>query len=226
MAIRVLIVDDHGVLRAGLTTLLNAAEDLEVVGGAASAAEASRLAGSLQPDLALVDISLPDGDGIAVTAALKAENPDLKVLVLTAHEEPALVQKAVQAGASGYVVKRAAEGELLDAIRAAMRGEVYLDPTMVRAFISPGAAAGRELVKPDMDLLTRREVEVLRLIAEGFTNNQIADTLVVSPRTVESHRNNIVGKLNLRSRAELVRYARDHGLLDAPVSSPRTSIGV
>jgi two-component system response regulator NreC len=214
MAIRVLIADDHGVLRAGLRALLNAEPDLEVVGEAADGDEAMQLARTLQPDVVLMDIHMPGCGGIEATRRLKVLHPDVLVLILTVHEERSLLQEAIRAGAAGYIIKRAVESELINAVHAVSRGDLYVHPAMTRALLD-----GKTAPRIDDDLvveeLTPREIEVLRLIAQGHTNRQIADILTISVRTVESHRANLMVKLNLHSRVELVRYAMEHGLLQA-----------
>ncbi len=213
MPVRILIVDDHGVLRAGLRSLLHTAPNMEVVGEAADGPQALRLVTTLNPDLVLLDISMPGADGIAVMKQIKAEHPNILVLMLTAHEDQALLIEAMKAGAAGYVVKRAVEGELINAIDAVLRGDMYVHPAVTRALL-PGTAP-KSPERPAYEaVLTPREIEVLRLIAQGHTNSQIASLLSLSVRTVESHRANIIDKLHLNNRAELVRYARDQGLLN------------
>lgn len=213
MPVRVLIVDDHGVLRAAVRSLLQKAPDLEVVGEASDGQQALSLTETLAPDLVLLDISLPGADGIAVMKSIKARFPRVLVLVLTAHEDSGLLIEAIRAGAAGYVVKRAVESELIGAIAAVSRGDLYVHPAVTRGLLSdsvPGPAP-----HPDHEaILTPREIEVLRLIAQGHTNSQVGIILSLSVRTVESHRANIMDKLHLENRAELVRYARDYGLLD------------
>jgi two-component system response regulator NreC len=211
MAIQILVVDDHGVLRAGLRALLNAEADFRVVGEAAGGCEALQLAAVLKPEVVLLDVSMPDMDGIEVTRALVQRQPQVRVLLLTIHEDEALVREAIQAGAAGYVVKRAAESELINAIRSAAAGDLYIHPSMTRALLdlpsrrpsSPSEAAD----------LTPREVDVLQMLAQGYTNRQIAELLSLSVRTVETHRANLRAKLDLRSRADLIRYAAQQGLL-------------
>lgn len=212
MTVRVLLADDHGVLRGGLRTLLNEMPGYQVVGEAADGGEAVRLAEELRPDLALLDISMPMMDGIEVTRALKARQPDVTVLILTVHEDEQLLREAIKAGAAGYVVKKAAQSELLSAMEAALRGDLYVHPAMTRALLAP-VSNQQVLYQPSEEVLTRREVQVLALIAQGYTNMQIAEALVVSIRTVESHRANIMSKLGVHNRAELVRYAIQHGVL-------------
>jgi two-component system response regulator NreC len=212
MPIRILIADDHGILRAGLRNLLTPDSDMQVVGEAADGAEAVRLVLRLQPDLVLMDISMPNMGGMDALQQITEKLPGCKVLMLTVHEDEGLLRKAIRAGASGYVIKRAAESELIGAIRTAMQGDLYIHPAMnrllLRDLVPAGAAA-----RPSENTLTHRELEVLRLVARGYTNNQIADTLCISPRTVEGHRANLMAKLNLRRRVELVEYAEQHGLL-------------
>ncbi len=213
MSVGILIADDHGVLRAGLRALLNGEQDLKVVGEAAEGHEALRMAGDLQPDIVLLDLSMPNLNGIEVARQIKERFPAMSVLILTVHEDEGLLQEAIRVGASGYIIKRAVESELINAIRAVSRGEMYVHPAMTRALMKE--LAPRPV--PDSDparLLTRREMEVLRFIAQGHTNRQIADSLCLSVRTVESHRANLMSKLNLTGRVELVHYAMEHGLLE------------
>ena len=213
MPLRTLIADDHGVLRAGLRALLNAEPDLEVVGEAANTDEVLRLANALRPDVVLMDISMPSFGGIEATRRLLEVQPDLRVLILTVHEDKALLQEAIRVGAAGYILKRAVGSELVDAIHAVARGDLYIHPAMTRALL-PALSAKPAVESGQTESLTPREIEVLQLIAAGYTNRQIADRLTLSVRTVESHRANIMDKLGLRSRVELVRYAAKHGLLE------------
>lgn len=216
MSIRILIVDDHGVLRAGLKALLSAEPDFEVVQDASNGIDALRLAADLNPDIVLLDMSMPGPNGIEVTRQLKKTLPEIRILILTVHEDEVMLQEAIQAGASGYILKRAVESELIDAIQAVWRGDLYVHPAMTRALLKaisptthPAPGSQEELV----EALTPREAEVLRLIAQGYTNRQMADHLSISVRTVESHRANLMGKLGLRSRVELVRYAKENKLM-------------
>ena len=213
MPIRILVADDHGVLRAGLRALLNSEPDFQVVGEAADGQTAARLAEELRPDVALLDLSMPGLDGIQVTRQLKQTLPETRTLILTVHEDEGLLREAIKAGASGYIVKRAVESELISAIRAICAGSLYVHPSLTRALlkeISPSLVPDENPSEP----LTAREIEVLRLIAQGHTNRQVADVLHISVRTVESHRANLMSKLGLSSRAELVRYAMEHNLLE------------
>lgn len=213
MTIRILLADDHGILRAGLRNLLNAEPDLEVIGEAADGIQVLEMAERSHPDLILMDISMPNMGGIDVLQQLREEESKSRVLMLTVHEDESLLRKAIRAGASGYLVKRAAEYELLTAIKTVMQGDLYIHPAMTRALLKD--LVPEHALKPANDnTLTHREMEILRLVARGYTNNQIAQRLSISARTVEGHRANVMGKLGLHSRVELVEYAEQHGLLD------------
>jgi len=206
--IGVLIVDDHAILRAGLRTLLNLQPDMEVVGEAAEGLEAVEKVKRLEPDVVLMDITLPGMEGLEVTKKLKKTHPDVRVLILTMHEDRRFLYSALKAGASGYVVKRAADTELIDAIRAAYRGDVFLHPSMAKIVAEDYVEqAGTEKGLSD------REREVLRLIAEGRTYKEMAKLLAVSVKTIETYRERIKEKLGLHTRAELVRYALEKGLV-------------
>ncbi|GAB4481996.1 MAG: response regulator transcription factor [Anaerolineales bacterium] len=213
--IRLLLVDDHAVVRSGLRLLLQSEADIEIAGEAATGAQAIALTQSLQPDIVLIDIGLPDMSGIAATREIKHLCPQSAVLALTIHEDEEYFFKMLEAGASGYVPKRAAPEELLSAIHTVAQGEVYLYPSLakflVRDFLGQGRAASAE----DESALTAREEEVLARLAEGDSNDKIAHTLVISVSTVERHRENIMRKLGLHSRAELVRYAIRKGIIQA-----------
>ncbi len=210
--IRLLIADDHGILRAGLRALLDSEPDMHVVAEAASGEDALRLSVERQPDVALLDLTMPGVSGIDVARRLREDLPELHILILTVHEDETLLREAIRAGAAGYITKRAIESELINAVRTVHRGNRYVHPTMTHALL-------RDLTPeppptPPAEDLTPRETEVLRLIALGHTNRQAGEILHISVRTVETHRANIMDKLNLRGRVELVGYARDHGLLD------------
>jgi two-component system response regulator NreC len=214
MSIRILIADDHGVIRAGLRALLENIPDVTVVGEASDGGEALEKAVELKPDILLMDLSMPNMGGIEATLKLAQREPKVRVLILTVHEEESLLKEVVRMGASGYIVKRAAQEDLLHAIRVVARGDLYIHPTMNRALFSDPPASIRP--KPtETETLTLREIEVLQLLAKGYTNRQIAEHLSLSPRTVEGHRANLSGKLGLHSRVELVEYAEKHGLLKA-----------
>jgi two-component system, NarL family, response regulator NreC len=211
--IRILIADDHAVVRTGLRALLSADPDLEIVGEANDGDEALRLAETLHPDMVLLDITMPPDNGIKAAQRLKEKHPDLIVLFLTMHEDESLLHEALRAGAAGYVTKRAEESEILEAIRAANRGDIYVHPAMTSALLHQPVAMEHRRGSPVVDALTPREIDVLRLLARGNTNRQIAVLLGLSVRTVENHRANLMGKLGLASRVELVNYAEEHNLL-------------
>lgn len=217
MKIRLLLVDDHLVVRSGLRMLLEDEEDVEIVGEASTALEALKAITRLQPDVVLMDIGLPDMSGIDATREIKRLRPQTAVVALTIHEDEEYFFKMLEAGASGYVPKRAAPEELLTAIRAAAQNEVYLFPSLakllVRDFLTHEAPEKNE---PQLlDGLTTREQEVLAHLAEGSTNEEIADLLGISPKTVARHRENLMSKLRLHSRTELVKYAIRKGIIKA-----------
>jgi two-component system response regulator NreC len=216
MGTRLLLVDDHAVVRSGLRMLLEGQPDVEIVGEAGTAAQALEAVEHYLPDVILMDIGLPDKSGIEATREIKMHFPRVAVVALTIHEDEEYFFKMLDAGAAGYVPKRAAPDELLTAIRAAAAGEVYLYPSLakllVRDFLSGDRQAGAQA---GLDGLTDREGEVLTYLAEGASNSEIAAALVISPKTVERHRENIMRKLNLHSRAELVRYAIRRGIIKA-----------
>jgi two-component system, NarL family, response regulator NreC len=213
MSIHILIADDHGVLRAGLRALLSAEADLEVVGEASNGQETLRQAEAIKPEVILLDLSMPDLGGLEVARQLKEIAPASRVLILTVHEDESLLQEAIRAGAAGYIIKRAAESELIDAIRAVWRGDLYVHPAMTRALLKEIAPSPAPR-KPLIEMPTPREIDVLRFIARGYTNRETAEALTLSVRTVESHRANLMDKLSLRSRVELVRYARENGFIE------------
>ncbi|MBM3144229.1 MAG: response regulator transcription factor [Chloroflexi bacterium] len=214
MKIRLLLVDDHAVVRSGLRMLLEGEEDVQIVGEAGMASEAINLTPDLRPDVILMDIGLPDISGIDATRQIKDLWPDTAIVALTIHEDEEYFFKMLEAGASGYVPKRAAPEELLTAIRVAASGEVYLYPSLAKLLV-------KDYLMQDqidgeiraLDGLTGRQQEVLALLAEGVTNAEIAERLHISPKTVASHRENIMQKLNLHSRTELVKYALRKGLI-------------
>lgn len=211
MTIRVLVVDDHAVVRAGLRRVLDAEDDIETVGEAPSAERAVFEAIEHKPDVVLLDVVMPGKSGIEGLPALLQAAPDTKVLVLSMQDDPRYVREAFEAGASGYVLKEAADTEVVDAVRAVAGGTRYLHPALGARLVS---AEAEERRRADADPLSEREREVLRLLALGHTNQEIAALLYISVRTAETHRAHIMQKLNLSSRAELVRYALDHGLFD------------
>lgn len=216
MPTRLLLVDDHAVVRSGLRMLLESESDMQIVGEAGSAAEALQAVERLKPDVVLLDIGLPDSSGIEVARQVKQVSPATAVVALTIHEDEEYFFKMLEAGAVGYVPKRAAPEELIQAIQAAALGEVYLYPSLAKLLVkdyltSEGAARNARA----LDGLTDREQEVLALLAEGESNPEIADRLGISPKTVSRHRENIMRKLNLHSRSELVKYAIRKGIIHA-----------
>lgn len=210
--IRVIIADDHTIFRSGLNMLLSSEPDINVIGEAEDGQTAIQLAKELNPDVILMDIGMPELNGIEATERIKLETPDINILVLTMHRSDEYFFKVLEAGASGYILKGAETSELINAVRSVAKGEVFLYPSMagrlVKEYLSQSTASKISSAK-----LTKREREILQLIAEGFTNKEIAKKLVLSPSTVHSHRTNLLHKLNLNSRHELVQYAREHGLM-------------
>ena len=211
MSIRVVIVDDHAVVRTGLRLLLDGQEDIETVGEAGSARDAVFEVRARKPDIVLMDVGLPDRSGIDVTPDVLHEAPEAKVLVLSMEDDPSYVRNAFAAGASGYVLKEAADSELVAALRQVAAGERYVHPTLGARLAAADVGA---TAHADADPLSEREREVLRLLALGHTNQEIAGMLFISVRTAETHRAHIMQKLRLNTRAELVRYALGHGLLE------------
>ena len=214
MTIRVFLCDDHALLRSGLKALLAGEPGLEVVGEAGDGDEAVERVSALRPDVALVDITMPGMNGIDAARQLHRRAPDVKVLMLTMHDDPEYLFQALEAGAAGYVLKRAADAELVEAIQRVTRDEAFLAPAAARAVVADYLGRrDRGELPVVVETLTAREEEILGLLADGYTNQEIADELIISVKTVETHRSHILGKLGLRKRAELVRYARTHGLL-------------
>jgi DNA-binding NarL/FixJ family response regulator len=214
---RVLIADDHAVLRAGLRMLINAQPDLEVVGEAADCPEALRKARELSPDVLTLDLSMPGGGSVKVIERLREECPPTRVLVLTMHDDPAYLRAVLAVGGSGYVVKTAADTELLTAIRAVARGRTFIDLDLAanKGQEMFGNAQGSHPARATAPApaLSPREREVLQLLAQGHTNQFIADRLFLSIKTIETYRARIADKLGLRSRADIIRYAIEIGLI-------------
>ncbi|HYZ79006.1 MAG TPA: response regulator transcription factor [Gaiellaceae bacterium] len=212
MSVRVLIVDDHAVVRAGLRLLLDAEEDVEPVGEAGSGREAIFQNRSLKPDVILLDVVMPDESGLDVIPTLLHERPEAKVLVLSMQDDPQYVRQAFAAGASGYVLKEAADTEVVAALLEVAKGGRYVHSELGARLVAAETEAAR---RAEADPLSDREREVLRLLALGHTNQEIAKQLYISVRTAETHRAHIMQKLRLTSRAELVRHALAQGLLEA-----------
>jgi two-component system response regulator NreC len=207
--IRVVIADDHAVVRAGLRMLLDAAEGLHVVAEAGDVPTAMQVIRAHRPGVAVLDLNMPGGSGLEAIPLLRESTPETAIVVLTMQDDPGFARQALQGGASGFVLKEAADEELLEAVRLAARGETYLNPRLgARLAAQPSTPAGPP------DDLSARELDVLRLIALGHTNTEIAGQLFLSVRTVESHRAHIQQKTRCSTRAELVRYALDHGLVE------------
>ena len=213
LPIRLMLVDDHEIMRAGLRMLLGTQPDMEIVSEAGSGAEAIELAQAHKPDVILMDVAMPDMNGMEATRQLRVCCPSVAVLALTIHEEEDYFFEMLDAGASGYIPKRAAPDDLLHAIRTVHRGEVFLHSSVATVLVRDYLQRGGGAAEADLSGLTEREREVLTLIAEGLTNKQIGEQLGISPKTVARHRDNITGKLDLSSRAELTRYAIKNGLI-------------
>lgn len=217
MAIRVLICDDHIMVRQGVRMVLQSEPDIELVGEAGRGEEAVALAVQLKPEVVIMDLSLPDMSGIEATRQIKAAVPSTRVIALTMHEEEPYVMEVLRAGAEAYIVKRSAAADLVNAMRQVMAGQAVLDPVVTRAVVT-GYVSRPTPPTPDKgtdSVLTPREREILILVAEGFTNAEIAKKLFISEKTVQTHRSNILDKLNIHDRTELVRYAIRHGLVEA-----------
>jgi two-component system response regulator NreC len=211
---RLLLVDDHEVVRSGLRMLLESQHDIQIVGEAGTAAEALEAVEELEPEVVLIDIGLPDMSGIEVTERIRKIRPEIALVALTIHEDKEYFFKMLEAGATGYVPKRAAPEELLTAIRAAAQGQVYLYPSLATLLVKDYLVQDEEERESRMlGGLTEREVEVLTQVADGATNAEIGNDLGISPKTVARHRENIMGKLNLHSRTELVKYAIRKGII-------------
>ena len=216
MKIKVVVADDHAIVREGVRMILAKERDIEVVGEAADGAQALQLVETAKPDVVVMDISMPGMGGIEATQKVKERYPKVNVLALTMHEDETYVFQLLRAGASGYVLKRAAAQDLVQAVRAAAKGEAFLYPSVARKVVEDylrRVEAGEE--KERYDGLTQREKEVLTLIAQGLPNQEIADKLYISIKTVQTHRAHILEKLGLHDRTELVRYAIRKGLIEA-----------
>jgi DNA-binding NarL/FixJ family response regulator len=209
---RILIADDHAIVRSGLRKVLDASPDLEVVAEAADGAEAVQKALAEDVHLAILDVSMPRLTGIQAAAELQKRKPELKTLILSMYDSEQFLFEALKAGASGYVLKSGADTDIVDACRAAMRGDSYLYPSavtkLVRDYVDRGGRGEEEF-----DILTPRELEILKLIAEAHTSKEIAEQLFISIKTVDRHRQNILDKLGMRDRVELTRYAIRRGLI-------------
>jgi two-component system response regulator NreC len=214
MTIRILLADDHAVLRTGLRLLLTSQNEYEVVGEASSGTETLALAAELQPDLILLDLSMPALGGLDALPTLRQLLPAAKILILTMHDDPQYLRQALKHGASGYILKKAADTELLSAIKAVLRGEVYVHPSMTRVLLEDMLPASQSAKSEDAwASLSEREQEVLKMVALGHTSGEIAEQLNLSAKTVETYRARGMEKLGLRTRAALVKFALQEGLI-------------
>ena len=210
--ISVLIVDDHTIVRSGVRMLLEAESDIKVVGEALNGREALELVETLHPDVVLMDITMPEMDGLEATMQLKTRFPDINVLVLTMHRSDDYFFEMLKAGASGYILNGAKTSELINAVRIVQRGEIFLYPSMTQKLVQ-GYLQLADWENEAEPSLSPREKEIFRLLAEGYSNKEIAEKLVISPSTVHSHRGNLMEKLGLNNRRELIQYARKRGLI-------------
>lgn len=211
--IRVLIADDHTIVRSGIRLLLDAETDIVTVGEALDGEHTLRLAEALRPDVILMDIAMPGINGLEATRLIKERFPETQILILSMHRTDEYIFEVIKSGASGYVLKSEDTNQLIEAIRAVARGEVFLHPHMTQILLQDYLRLTKEKDDPTVPKLSPREMEILQLLANGYTNKEIAERLVVSPSTIHTHRTNLMQKLNLDSRHKLVRYARDHGLI-------------
>lgn len=214
-SLRIFLADDHTVMREGLKSLVNAQADMNVIGEADNGRATLQKVRELQPDVIILDVSMPDLNGIQVTERLKRTCQTVTVLVLTAHDDNGYLRQLLEVGASGYVLKKAAAEELINAIRIVASGGVYLDPSLAGKVVGGYLGNRRFGGKPQTTDLSEREAEVLRLVAWGYTNKEVAAYLRISVKTVETHKANIMQKLDLKSRVEMVRYALRQGWLRA-----------
>ncbi len=211
--IRVLVVDDHTIVRDGVCALLAIAGDIEVVGKAANGSEALKMVKELQPNVVLMDIAMPIMGGLEATRRICKEFPRTKVLVLTQYDDKEYVFPVIEAGASGFISKAAASSELASGIRSVYHGDSYLSPSVTRLLVEDYQHGGGRISHDPYEQLTDRERDVLKLVAEGHTTQEIADMLVVSPKTVEGHKTNLMAKLGIHNRTELVKYALRKGII-------------
>ena len=211
--IRVLVVDDHTIVRDGICALLALAGDIEVIGEAANGSEALKIVKELEPDVVLMDITMPVMDGLEATRQIRRKFPRIRVLALTQYDDKEYVFPVIAAGASGFISKVAASSELTSGIRSVYQGDSYLSPSIARLLIEDYQRGGGQAIHEPYERLTDREREVLKLIAEGRTTKEVADILVISPRTVEGHKTNLMAKLGIHNRTELVKYALRKGII-------------
>ena len=215
--IRVLIVDDHAILRDGIRSILEGQEDIIVIGEASDGVEAVEYAGKLLPDIVLMDISMPRTNGLAATRQIKERYPHVKVLIMTQHDNREYITPALQAGASGYVLKRSGRREMLNALRQVHEQGAFLTGKVTQEVLQEYSQSGNIPAKDELSL-TDREKQVLRLIVDGKSNKEIALHLAISPKTVSVHRTNIMTKLNVQNTVDLIRFVSEHHLINAPIS--------
>lgn len=214
MRIKVLLADDHTILRDGIRSLIEDEPDMEVIGEAEDGITVVKLAETLQPDVILMDIAMPLLNGLEATRQIRKNNPRAKILILTMHENEEYIRQVLAAGAMGYILKDAAARELLGAIRAVNKGEVVLSPAITRLIVTDYLRWGDLTAQDTSDGLTDRERQILQLIAEGYTNKQISEILTISVKTVQAHRLNLMKKLDLHDRGELIKYAIQKKIID------------
>ena len=211
--IRIMLADDHAILRAGLKMFINAQEDMLCVGEAENGQVALEIARQQKPDVILLGLNMPELGGLDALPKLKTQLPETRILILTMYTDESHFRQALAAGAAGYVLKKAADQELLSAIRATMRGDVYIHPAMTKSLLNEMLSDGQSIETPSEEILSKREREVLKGVARGHTNQEIANRLSLSVKTVETYRARAMNKLNLKNRAALVRYALKQGWL-------------
>ncbi len=221
--IRVFLADDHAILRSGLRMLIDTQFDMEVIGEAQDGNEALHKASELTPDVFLLDITMPNAGGLQIIPEILKAHPESRVLLLTMHDEPAYLRTALAAGASGYVLKKSVDADLLSAIRAVHKGRRYVDSELADSLLACASQNQEGTATADASLLSDREVQVLKLVAEGFSSREIAEQLFVSTKTVETYRSRFGEKLGLNSRADIVRYALNTGLLSSEKVSSHKS---
>jgi two-component system, NarL family, response regulator NreC len=211
--IRVLIADDHAILRAGLRMLIEAQPDMAVVAEAENGNEAIRMARAMSPAVVILDVTMPEKGGLYAIPEILKGSPDTRILLLTMHEEPAFLRTALAAGASGYVLKKSVDADLLSAIRAVNKGRVYVDSELAATLVGEVLPERARSGDPTSEVLSERELQVLKLVAEGFSSREISEQIFVGTKTVETYRGRFAEKLGLKSRADIVRYALETGLL-------------
>ena len=211
--IRLVVADDHAILRSGLRMLINAQPDMEVVGEAEDGIEATRVIQSVNPNVAILDVTMPRSGGLDAIKEIVARNRSIRILLLTMHEEPAYLRTALAAGAAGYVLKKSVDADLLSAIRAVHRGRTYVDSELAEILVRDAISRDSGTDSAAGSVLSDRELQVLELVAEGFSSREIAEQIYISTKTVETYRARFAEKLGLKSRAQIVRYALNLGLL-------------